>query len=127
MARIIFLILILIPFCAAIGHDIWYYTENQEEGFRLSELGWVWHTHHKESHDEFIQMLDDETASNLVVPVLEMKTILVGGIITGLFLLIIFVYKMLSDVNLAGSSATAPRMAIGRERGPGKKINYKRK
>ena len=52
MRKILFFI-ILIPFFAALGHDIYIYTQDQRKGFRLSDIGAIWSKYHKESHDQW--------------------------------------------------------------------------
>ena len=52
-------ILLLIPSITALGHDIYFYTENQDKGFRLSDLGKLWDTYHKESHDQWKIKIDE--------------------------------------------------------------------
>ncbi len=52
MRKLIFL-LFLIPAIAALAHDIYIFTQNQEKGIHLSDLGALWSKYHKESHDNW--------------------------------------------------------------------------
>lgn len=63
--RKFFYFLLLLPAIAALGHDIYFYTQNQEKGFQLSAVGWLWDKYHKESHDQWtarLGVLDKELA-----------------------------------------------------------------
>ncbi len=61
-------VLLLLPALTALGHDIYFYTENQDKGFRLSDLGKLWDTYHKESHDQWKIKVDEisDTVSDMV-------------------------------------------------------------
>lgn len=52
MRKLIFIILLL-PAIAALGHDIYIFTQEQNKGFRLSDVGALWDKYHKESHDQW--------------------------------------------------------------------------
>ncbi|MGH1456016.1 MAG: hypothetical protein ACRBDI_04490 [Alphaproteobacteria bacterium] len=58
MKKLIF-ILLLIPAIAALGHDAYFFTQNQDKGFRLTDLGKLWDTYHKESHDQWKSKIDE--------------------------------------------------------------------
>ena len=58
MKKLLF-ILLLLPAFAALGHDIYFFTQNQDKGFRLSDLGKLWDTYHKESHDQWKVKVDE--------------------------------------------------------------------
>ncbi len=67
--RKLFFLLLLIPFLASIGHDVYIYTEEPEKGFRLSDIGALWDKYHKESHDQWksrVHEFSDEL--NEVIP-----------------------------------------------------------
>ena len=64
--RKIFLFVLLLPAIAALGHDVYIFTEHPEKGFLLSDVGALWDKYHKESHDrwkgtiqEFGETIDD--------------------------------------------------------------------
>lgn len=60
MRKFIF-ILLLIPIVASLGHDVYFYTQEPDKGFRLSALGTLWDKYHKESHDEWKSTVRDMT------------------------------------------------------------------
>lgn len=70
MRKILFFLLLL-PALAALGHDVYMFTQNQDKGFRLSDLGWLWDKYHKESHDQwknYVGLIDEtvgETVDNI--------------------------------------------------------------
>lgn len=52
MRKIIFL-LFFIPAVLSLGHDIYFYTQQPEKGFQLTDIGAFWAKYHKESHDQW--------------------------------------------------------------------------
>ncbi|MCK5374041.1 MAG: hypothetical protein KAJ40_02040 [Alphaproteobacteria bacterium] len=46
-------ILLLVPFFASVGHDIYLYYQNPDKGVRISDVGVLWDKYHKESHDQW--------------------------------------------------------------------------
>lgn len=52
MRKFIFFLLLL-PAVLALGHDIYIFTQEQDKGFRLSDVGALWDKYHKESHDQW--------------------------------------------------------------------------
>lgn len=52
MKKLLF-ILLLAPAVAALGHDIYMFTQDQSRGFHLSDTGALWDKYHKESHDQW--------------------------------------------------------------------------
>ena len=52
MRKFIF-ILLLIPFFASLGHDVYFFSQEPEKGFRMSAVGTLWDKYHKESHDQW--------------------------------------------------------------------------
>lgn len=52
MRKFIFFLL-LFPAVLALGHDIYIFTQEQDKGFRLSDVGALWDKYHKESHDQW--------------------------------------------------------------------------
>ena len=61
--------LLLLPALVALGHDVYMYTENQEKGFELSDLGALWDKYHKESHDQWkIKLKEYEGVVGDLVP-----------------------------------------------------------
>ena len=66
MRKFIFLLLLL-PAVLALGHDIYIFTQEQEKGLRLSDVGALWDKYHKESHDQWKVKLNEmsETVRDL--------------------------------------------------------------
>lgn len=66
MRKLLF-ILLLLPAVAALGHDIYIFTQEQDKGFRLSDIGALWDKYHKESHDQWKVQLQEmgETINDL--------------------------------------------------------------
>lgn len=66
MRKFIFFLLLL-PAIAALGHDIYIFTQEQDKGFRLSDIGALWDKYHKESHDQWKVQLQEmgETIDDL--------------------------------------------------------------
>ena len=66
MRKFIFFLLLL-PAVLALGHDIYIFSQEQEKGFRLSDVGALWDKYHKESHDQWKVKLQEvgETIEDL--------------------------------------------------------------
>lgn len=62
MRKILFFLLLL-PAVAALGHDAYFFYQNQDKGFRLTDLGAFWDKYHKESHDQWKVKLQEITSS----------------------------------------------------------------
>lgn len=68
MRKLIFLMFFL-PAVAALGHDIYVFTQEQDKGFRLSDIGALWAKYDKESHDSWkINVKDIEKDITDLVP-----------------------------------------------------------
>ncbi len=52
MRKLIFFLL-LIPAIASLGHDVYFFTQDQSKGFQLSDTGALWDKYHKQSHDQW--------------------------------------------------------------------------
>ncbi|MCL4678315.1 MAG: hypothetical protein KJ017_06970 [Alphaproteobacteria bacterium] len=48
--RKLLLLLAFLPLIAAIGHDVYNFTQNQEKGFRFADIGWIWSKYDPASH-----------------------------------------------------------------------------
>ncbi len=48
--RNVLLIIAFIPLIAALAHDAYVYSENQDKGFEFTDIGWIWNKYHAESH-----------------------------------------------------------------------------
>lgn len=63
----LFFLIILLPFLAALGHDIYFYQQDPSKGFHLSDTGALWDKYHKESHDQWKNKVQEigETVSEI--------------------------------------------------------------
>ncbi|MGH1404751.1 MAG: hypothetical protein ACRBDL_10955 [Alphaproteobacteria bacterium] len=52
MRKLLFFI-ILMPAIMSLGHDVYFFIQNQDKGFHLSDVGALWDKYHKESHDQW--------------------------------------------------------------------------
>lgn len=59
MARI-FLFIMFLPLLAAVGHDLWLFYENQDRGFMMTSLGFLWTNYHEESFTQAVEMMDKD-------------------------------------------------------------------
>lgn len=48
--RKLLLLLAFLPLIAAIGHDVYNFTQNQEKGFHFADIGWIWSKYDPASH-----------------------------------------------------------------------------
>jgi len=102
--RILLFVLIL-PFFAAVGHDIYinHFSDDDKirdvkrlnidvEGFQVSDLGWVWQEYSADSYDTVRASIDPEKWEADIDPVLEMPTMVVAIIpfIIGSIIVLIF-------------------------------------
>ncbi len=58
MRKILFFI-VLLPAIISLGHDVYMYTQDQNKGFGLSDVGFLWDKYHKDSHDQWKNKLHD--------------------------------------------------------------------
>ncbi len=66
MRKLLFII-ILLPAVISLGHDVYFYMQNPNKGFQLSDVGALWDKYHKDSHDQWKSKLHDieETVGEL--------------------------------------------------------------
>lgn len=50
--RKLLLLLAFLPLIAAIGHDVYNFTQNQEKGFHFADIGWIWSKYDPASHQQ---------------------------------------------------------------------------
>ena len=55
--RNVLLIIAFIPLIAALAHDAYVYTQNQDKGFEFTDIGWIWNKYHAESHQKISKEL----------------------------------------------------------------------
>jgi len=70
--------LVLSPLLASLGHDIYMFIENQEKGFMLSAVGFLWTTYHPESYKWVNENVDGQSWA-LINMVLAQKSVVVFG------------------------------------------------
>ncbi len=71
MRKLMFFIL-LIPAIGALGHDIYIFTQEQDKGLRLSDVGALWDKYHKESHDQWkVKLGEINETINEITPFTE--------------------------------------------------------
>ena len=98
---LILLVVVTVPFVAAIGHDLWLYYENPDNGFLMSEIGFIWKRYSPESFKITRDILNAEEWNILNRYILDQKTI----VLTGVFA--VFLYVMLiGNKLLSGISST---------------------
>lgn len=86
-----FLFILLLPFLAAIGHDVYYsYFSDDEKieqieqmdidpnAFKLSDLGWVWQTYHPGSLAQAKNEIAPEIWKEKIDPILQNYTFVVA-------------------------------------------------
>ena len=83
----LFLILIALPLVVVLGHDIYMFTQHQDKGFMLSDLGFLWTTYHPESFKQVNQSVDEQSWA-LINALLTQKASLIFGIFTAVIYLI---------------------------------------
>lgn len=82
------LILFALPLLAAISHDLYLFYGNQEKGFHLATIGFIWSQYEEQSLREFMRPFDEEQRE-MVGFVLGQYAVTIGGVILG-FALFIF-------------------------------------
>ncbi len=86
-----FLIILLLPFLAGVGHDVYlnYFSDDEKikqakrlqinpEDFLASDLGWVWENYHPASMEMARDMVDPEKWQSDVDPILQLPAMVVG-------------------------------------------------
>lgn len=85
------LVILLIPFLAGLGHDIYfnYFSDDERireikalridpEKFLVSDLGWVWNEYSPNTMEATRNMMEPETWVSKLDPVLQLPTMVVG-------------------------------------------------
>lgn len=101
------LIILLLPFLAGLGHDVYinYFSDNEKikeikrlqvdpEAFLPSDLGWVWGEYHPASMNMMRDMIEPEVWKEKLDPLLQKPTILVAIVpfaVGVVFLLLTFI------------------------------------
>lgn len=120
--------LLLIPVIAALGYDAYVYYENQEEGFKLSDLGWLWTTYSQDTHDQAFQQLGEESWRKYVVPILKLPTVVAMVIFAVVILMIVLLIQGLASIGSGKFSSKGNKKTLGRDRSKkNKQFQYNRK
>ncbi len=85
------LVILLIPFLAGLGHDVYfnYFSDDEKvreikalridpEKFLVSDLGWVWNEYSPNTMETARTMMEPETWVSKLDPVLQLPTMIVG-------------------------------------------------
>lgn len=102
------LVILLIPFLAGLGHDLYlnYFSSNEKirevkalridpEKFLVSDLGWIWNNYSPDTMQTARDMVEPSTWQSKVDPVLQLPTMVVGLIpwaITAIYLFFAWIF-----------------------------------
>ena len=134
--KLLLIFLVLLFPILAVGHDVYYYYEHQEEGFKFSQIGWVWKNYHAESHTSALEIIGVPPWKQYITPILSMPSIIFGLAISGIILILVFLaisLQMLSKVGHRGKKSgrggkqMSRDSSLGRGRERGQKFEYKRR
>lgn len=131
MPKFLFIFFLFFFPLAALGHDLYYFYEHQDEGFKFSEVGWLWHTYHPDSHNKALEIVGVPPWKSYITPILSMKSLILGLSITAFMLFVMLAVNSLKMI----ASSTRARMpkhkqrdsSVGRTREKGQKFEYKRR
>lgn len=123
----IFLFVLLLPFFAALGHDVYvnHLSDDKKirelkrfqvdvEEFQVSDLGWVWKEYSPDSFDTFRASIDPDKWNEDIDPVLQMPTMVVSilpFIFGAIGCLLVFGYQNRSTV-FAGKRTKKDDMTV---------------
>lgn len=128
MNRFFLYLLLILPIALALGFDVYYYYEHQAEGIKFSDLGWIWKTYHPSSHEYLISYVGRENWERYFAPLLSLKAVVAGAILTGTIVLVMILSKSLASINRKKTSAPKKNKGgLGRARPDSKRFVYKRK
>jgi len=124
------LILFLLPFFGALGHDLYiaYGEQDFSEAPKFSDLGFLWVTYHVDSFKWAREAIDPENWSRYMTPLLELPSIIAAGIIPAIIILVMCGMKL--KAKIMDRAVTAPGRGFAFKSGlekKGGKFNYKRK
>lgn len=121
------LVILMVPALAALGHDVYLYSQNMEKPFRLTDYGYIWNTYSPDTFAEFRSSGNSETRG-LAALVLKQKAVIVG-VAYGAFLFVgmavtYLILKLLFG-GIGGNSYV--RSGGGADRARPGKFTYRRK
>lgn len=85
-----FLFLVTLPLLAAIGHDLYFFYENPDQGFKLSALGFLWTQYSPESY-QWVATNLSEGIWKLVTKILTFEAAIVTFAIAAFVYLLTFI------------------------------------
>lgn len=94
--------LFTLPAIAALGHDFYLAgvpDPGRPAGFYFSDLGWVWVTYAKASHDWAAANLPTEVWATIVEMMLQKPAVLVGLVFAGVMYVIVIGTYLVSSVS----------------------------
>ena len=129
MNKGIIIFLLIVPALLALGFDAYLYYKDQEEGFKLTDLGWLWIHYDEASHNYSMEQMGDKNWVQYMVPLLKLPLVAVALIFSGILLFVIIMIKGLSSIGSGNFLLPARRKKkdLGRDRGSKKQFKYNRK
>lgn len=125
MNKGLLIFILLIPAFAALGYDAYVFYENQEEGFKLTDLGWLWTNYHQGSHDSLYEQIGEDQWKQYMLPVLQLPAVIVALILGGTIFVLTLLLKGLGS--LGSVSRGSKKGGLGRDRDSKKKFQYNRR
>ncbi len=129
MNKGVILFLLVVPALIALGFDYYLYYENQEEGFKFTDLGWIWIEYHEASHNYLMEQVGNEYWIQYIVPILKLPMAVVALIFSCIVILSMMMIKLLISISSGRFSSSSKRRQkdLGRDRGDKKQFKYNRK
>ncbi len=128
MNKGLLIFLLLIPAFAAVGYDLYVYYENQDEGFKFTDLGWLWEHYSPDTHKYAFDQIGEEKWVQYVVPVLSLPALVIALILGATILFFVIVIRAMSSLSASKFAPKSKKGGLGRERDGGKKkFEYKRR
>ena len=127
MNKGLIIFLLVFPAIIALGFDVYMYYQEQEEGWKLTDLGWLWTTYHPESHDSMYQEFGPEKWKQYMLPLLQLPVAAAVFILSCVLVLIIMIFKGLATLGSGSFSSKRKKTDLGRDRGAKKQFKYNRK
>lgn len=126
-----FIFLVALPALAALGHDAYLFYLNQDKGFEMAALGFIWTKYHPDSYRWTVEATEPMGYWPYINLILAQKAALVGAAFAGFFYVILLILKILglwpfNEPNLSGFSGNrrVDEVLGGKKAG---RFKYKRK
>ncbi len=125
----LFLFVAALPALAALGHDLYLFYNNQDMGFQLAALGFIWTKYDPDSYKWVVEQTEPLGYWPYINWVLAQKAVFVGLAIAGFFFVIAGLLKMLgvggeTEIRNFSGNRRVDEM-LGKKQGGG--FKYKRK